>query len=44
VRKERDKLLAETDYIHLRDVTVSDTFKANMINLSSGSQRYTLNC
>jgi hypothetical protein len=31
VRKERDKLLAETDYIHLPDVTVSDTFKANMI-------------
>ena len=31
VRKERDKRLAETDYIHLPDVTVSDTFKANMI-------------
>ena len=29
--KQRDKRLAETDYIHLPDVTVSDTFKANMI-------------
>jgi len=31
VRAERNRLLAETDYIHLPDVTVDDTFKANMI-------------
>ena len=31
VRVERNRLLAETDYIHLPDVTVSDTFKTNMI-------------
>lgn len=31
VREERDKLLAKTDYIHLPDVTVTDTFKSDMI-------------
>ena len=31
VRAERNRLLAETDYIHLPDVTVSDTFKAERI-------------
>ena len=30
VRERRDKLLSETDYIHLPDVTVSDSFKAAM--------------
>ena len=30
VRVERNRLLAETDYIHFPDVTVSDTFKAEM--------------
>lgn len=30
VRMERNRLLAETDYIHLPDVTVSDTFKTEM--------------
>ena len=30
VRAERNRLLAETDYIHLPDVTVNDTFKAEM--------------
>ena len=30
VRERRDKLLLETDYIHLPDVTVSDSFKTAM--------------
>lgn len=31
VRAERNRLLAETDYIHLPDVSVNHIFKADMI-------------
>lgn len=30
-RAERDKLLAETDWIHLPDVTVTEEYKTDMI-------------
>lgn len=30
-REERDKLLAATDYIHMPDVNVSDTFRAAVL-------------
>ena len=31
VRKRRDSLIAETDWIHLPDVTVSDSYKAALL-------------
>ena len=33
VRQERDRLLAETDYLALRDVTMSDAWKTYRQNL-----------